>query len=474
MSTESPTLKLSELTNALDDFFQKRFSGRTFWVIGEVSGHKAYPNRSWHFFDLIEKEEGADRLKAKMQVVAWSPGFAAISRFERETGQRFTSGLEVMIKAEVSFHQQYGLKLTVIDMNAAFTMGQMERKRRETLEKLVKRYPDFIQKVGDTFHTQNQDLALPRIIKRIAVITSPGAAGYEDFMHSLEGNPYGYTFHVDLFFSRVQGLEAGITLSRRMYEISSNPDPYDLAVMIRGGGAQTDLFVFDDFGLNREVAKSEVPLWAGIGHQRDQTIVDLFCHTSHKTPTKVAEAILLHNRRSEEHVAGLREALMISGKEIIDQNKSELRQTSLSISALVPRILHRQQRSIAEFFNVIQRYGVKNISSRKTALNVLFASIKPTLRARILHENRQVFEKQSKLIQLQEHQLDREHMKLEQIQQIIRLSDPRKLLKKGYTLLSVDGKIVKDASELKAGDAIEIETHAEKIAAEVKKISPKN
>ncbi len=464
----SDPLKLSQLTAALEGFFEKRFAGRTFWVLAEVSSHKPYPNKRWHFFDLIEKDAASNKLVAKMQAVAWRQGFDAIQRFELASGQRLTNGIEVMVQAEVSFNAMYGLKLTVVDIDPAYTMGQMELKRRETLKKLVERYPQFVQKIGDRYQTFNHLRPLPMIIKRVALITSPGAAGYEDFMHSLEENQFGYTFQVDQYFSRVQGLEATKTLTRRVAEISASEKSYDIMVLVRGGGAQTDLFVFDEFDLNREIARAKVPLWAGIGHQRDNTIVDLFCHTSHKTPTRVAEAIVQHNRRAEEYLAGSTERLISGAKEVLADWREDLQWASRVLTTDVPARLHQNQLRLISISNQLQSLSVRRIDREFQLLVRHKEHMHSSAKLLLSEQKRRVGDLSALMAPTVLRKVERERERLMHKASLLKMLNPDNLLKRGYALLEKEGKLITNFNDIQTKDELTVRMHEGTLTVDVR------
>jgi exodeoxyribonuclease VII large subunit len=486
MADQQP-LRLSELTTALERFFSKNLGGRTFWVIGEVSSHQARPAKGWHFFDLIEKAEDSGNIIAKMNVVAWRPAFTTIQRFERETGQQLTNGLEVMIKCEVSFHAQYGMKLTMSDISTSFTLGKMAEHRRKTLEKLLKLHPEFIRQTDDGYSTQNQELDLPRILKKIAVVTSEGAAGFEDFVHTLTDNTYGYTFSLDYYFSGVQGGASAKTLARRVLEISEGD--YDLAVIIRGGGAQADLFVFDDFVLNRELAKAAVPFWIGIGHQRDNTIADLFGHQSHKTPTRVAEAILQHNRRSEEHIAWCYDRLKDRSRKQLQECSEALERSSSRLLQIVPGKLHEADRELRELAGVLRSKGGRYASDARVEVDRLAqrlvthsgrmhqkASLDLQSRQRdLVRSAKRVIDQEVKTLEERKVKvapgaariLKREHELLAQQVQLLRIGDPQRLLERGYALLELKGKVVANSKQIPDDAELTIRTAQERLSAKL-------
>lgn len=489
MSTEAP-LQLSELTAKLEHFFSGRFGGRMFWVIAEVSNHKYNSAKQWHFFDLIEKAKGADRLVAKMSAVAWRQAAPEIVRFELESGQKFTDGIEVLVQVELTFNGQYGLKLTLHNIDSSYTLGQMERRRREILARLVLRYPQFVEKRDDRYVTANQKHILPLTIRRIAVISSPSAAGYEDFMHTLNTNAYGYSFGVHMYFARVQGMEAADGITRRLCELSLQPNDYDLIVIIRGGGAQTDLFIFDDFALNRELARATIPVWTGIGHQRDSTIADLFSHTSHKTPTRVAEAIVQHNRKAEERVALLRERLHTSARQGVKKKKEALSRAALLLASKAPELLKHRQRRVFDLNGRMRalckatitshRRDIKQLrielggASNRILMNQRFA-LQTLRRALVVNSltrvknQRKAFDTQIQhLAPAVRRTLAKRHEQLAFNISLVRMANPELLLRKGYALVEFNGRIIANADDRKVGDTLTLRLHRHNLRVEIK------
>lgn len=488
MANEAP-LRLSELTAKLENFFAGRFGGKTFWVIAEVSNHKYNPAKQWHFFDLIEKAKGADRLVAKMSAVAWRPAAPEIVRFELESGQKFTDGIEVLVQVELAFNGQYGLKLTLHNIDSAYTLGQMERRRREILARLVLRYPQFIEKRDDRYVTANQKHLLPQVIRRVAVISSPSAAGYEDFMHTLSTNAFGYTFVVHNYFARVQGMEAADGITRRLCELSLQPQHYELIVMIRGGGAQTDLFIFDDFALNRELARAGIPVWTGIGHQRDSTIADLFSHTSHKTPTRVAEAIIQHNRKAEERVALLRERLHTSARQGVRKKKDALSRAALLLASKAPELLKYRQRKVFDLNGrmkaaakarfISHRRDIQQVRRELSAASKQIVSNQrhalETMKRTLSQRARQQARFRADALARTAHQLRPAARRLlakrnEQLAfstSLVRMANPELLLKKGYALIEVDGRIVASIEDRRVGDALTLRLYRHELVVQI-------
>ena len=199
-------IRLSQLSLLIQDTLQNKFAFQRFLVIAEVANHSYYTQKGFHYFDLVEKETGSGRsLLARIPAVAWSAGAQSIRAFEQATGQRFGNDIRVLVEVTVDFHPVYGLKLTLTAIDASFTLGAIELARQATIERLLTEGESWVWKLGDQLHSFNKDRRLPAAIRRIAVVSSANAAGFEDFIHSLENNVFGYKFSVSPYFTQVQG-----------------------------------------------------------------------------------------------------------------------------------------------------------------------------------------------------------------------------------------------------------------------------
>lgn len=435
----------------------------------EIANHKAYPNKGWHFFDLIEKEENGSNMKAKMEAVSWKRSSETIAKFESETGQQFSNGLEVLVYVQVTFHAQYGLKLTLHDIDPSFTLGQMELKRRETLKRLMTEFPQFVRLVGEEIVTFNQERPLQPVIKRIALITSSEAAGYEDFLHTLQDNALGYTFQIDCYFARVQGIDSWPTITNRVREIGSKHEKYDLAVIVRGGGAQTDLMLFDEFNLNLEIARCPVPIWTGIGHHRDSSISDLFCHNRLKTPTKVAESIVEHNRLSEEQVMRLREKLISQTKQILSEQKDFLHRTSRVLTTKVPAHLKERIVEQHQLHRKLSAASMRVLNDHKGNLRTLEHKVISSVQATLAVESSGLTELKKQLLPKASRYLKNQKGYLSHIVTMVKISSPEKLLKRGYAIVRKGGKVMAGSGSIVAGDEITVEQYEAILSVQVQK-----
>jgi exodeoxyribonuclease VII large subunit len=251
----------------------------SWWIRAEISELKA--NYSGHcYLELIEKNDLTDTIKAKVKATIWSSVFRMLQPyFETTTQTKLVAGIKVMIKVSADFHELYGFSLNVTDIEPSYTIGEMARQKLEIINRL---------KTEGVFE-MNRSLSIPEIPCRIAVISSKTAAGLGDFMDQLSGNQYGYKFYIQLFPAAMQGLEAEQSVIEALDKVNRYEEFFDVVVLIRGGGAQSDLSCFNSYWLNFNICQFTLPVLTGIGHEQDETIADLVAFKRLKTPTAVAE-----------------------------------------------------------------------------------------------------------------------------------------------------------------------------------------
>jgi exodeoxyribonuclease VII large subunit len=249
---------------------------QSYWITAEINELKTNP--AGHcYLELVDRDAGT--LKAKASAAIWASSYRLLKPFfETTTGQPLTAGMRILVKAAVQYHPLYGLNLSITDIDPAYTVGELEIQRRKTIARLQ----------ADGIFDMNRRLPFPRLPQRLAVISSEQAAGYRDFMQQLHQNEQGYAFYTQLFPSPVQGAGAVQGIIESLARINDRRGAFDAVVIIRGGGSSADLLCFDDYDLSSHVAQFPLPVLTGIGHDKDQSIVDLVAGRSFKTPTAVA------------------------------------------------------------------------------------------------------------------------------------------------------------------------------------------
>jgi exodeoxyribonuclease VII large subunit len=428
-------IKLSDLTQRIQKNLEDSFGSHAFWVIADVTNHTFKSSNNYHYFELVEKDAHSSRILAKIAGRAWGMGAMRVANFELLTGQQFSNNVHVLIQVVVQYSPAFGLQLNLIDIDASFTLGEFEKQRLATLELLTSRNPNFIQKLGDAFITTNKKQLLKPVLQTLAVLSSDTSAGYQDFRHTLENNSYHYRFNIDDYRTAVQGEANARHVLRTLVEIYESGKSYDAIVLIRGGGAQTDFLIFDNYELSRAVAKFPIPIITGIGHQKNQTICDMMAHTSLKTPTKVAEFIIARNRVFEERIINAQQRIIIKTQQIFHTQQYKLANFKSHFVRDVLGLLHHFQGDLSRLSGMVAAVPKMLILAKTRSLSQIERDLNQHLK--------KLFTAQVTKVLL--------------FQTMIRLSDPQNILKKGFALIKINNHIINNTHMLTAGDEITIQ-----------------
>lgn len=458
-------LRLSELTFEINRTISDRFAGRKFWVMADVTSHLYKPDKRNHFFELVEKDPVSGSLLAKLSAKAWGGGSQSIEHFQRTTGQRFTSNISVLICVEVQYHAEFGLQANLLQIDVTFTLGALEQQRRQTLERLVSLNPGVIWKIGEKYFTRNNQLHMPRVLQRIALIASKTSAGAEDLRHTLQLNRHGYQFFLDEYHAPVQGDEFAVEIVQQLVAIYKSGKTYDVVVITRGGGSQADLLIFDNYDLARAIARFPIPVITGIGHQRNESIVDWMAHTSTKTPTKAAEFILAHNRKFEEQ-------MLIHQHTIIIRAQQQFAREAEKLSGIYSKIITHSNRALASRKELMNRIN-QIVTGKSTA--ILFKSRKALVNSTssllsrpwtiIGNQDNNLKNISSNLKIFNAQYLKNQRGYLQHYQSLVQTMSPLNILNKGFAIVKTGEKIYTGNNNLKLGDKLEIVMSASRISA---------
>lgn len=294
-------MTLSELMSRVKLSLERDFRER-YWVKGEIG--QISVNGSGHcYLDLIDKDDKSGQVSTKVRAVIWSSAFRVIKPyFETSTGKSLERGISVLVKVEIQYSVLYGLSLIITDIDPSFTIGDQELRRQQTIKRL---------KDEGMFNINNQ-IPIPSLPKRVALISSESAAGYRDFITHVNNNDYGFTYNIDFFPSLMQGDTAPESIIGSMEKVASSIECYDLLFIVRGGGSVQDLSCFDDYNLSVNIAQFPIPVIVGVGHDHDFHIADMVCHTSVKTPTAAADFLIDLFAKEEQLVLFLSRRLSLS------------------------------------------------------------------------------------------------------------------------------------------------------------------
>ncbi len=393
------------------------------WMQAEMSDVRVNASSGHCYLEFIEKHPVSGQLVAKARGTIWANTFRRLkATFEAETLQAFTSGLKVLVKVTVEFHELYGFNLTVQDINPAYTLGDMVRRRMEIIRRL--------QEEG--VFGLNKELPFPELPRRLAVITSPTAAGYEDFLNQLTYNKAGYPFYVKLFPALMQGERTEVSIIAALDRIYPHQELFDAVVIIRGGGATSDLNCFDSYLLAANCAQFPLPVLTGIGHERDDTVVDMVAHTRLKTPTAVAEFLIAHSEQAAQALQALQQQITYLATDILARHNTFLQLTGNRLPALALSRIERSRTALQTLAGKLPLAARDVLARRATVLDGL----------------------QHRLATATATRLEEQKRFLDMTGQFVRLSSPDTILKRGYSLALQEGKIVKYASQLQPGQPL--------------------
>ncbi|MBQ8866460.1 MAG: exodeoxyribonuclease VII large subunit [Bacteroidaceae bacterium] len=386
------------------------------WVQAELSDVRV--NAAGHcYVEFVQKDTRNHSLIAKSRGTIWGNVFRLLRPyFERETGQPFSAGIKVLVQVRVEFHELYGYSLTVTDIDPSYTVGDMVRRRREILRQLEE----------EGVLSLNKELPLAILPQRIAVISSPTAAGYGDFCNQLSSNPYGLQFYPTLIPAIMQGDRVEASVLDALDHIHASLDEWDAVVIIRGGGAVSDLSGFDTYLLAAACAQFPLPVITGIGHERDDTVLDMVAHTRVKTPTAAAEFLI-----SRAHETALR-----------------LEALAESVQAWTADLLAKQRRRLADMVLRLPQMATFRIAHERERQTRLWGRLTSVT---------------ALMLQAKRHQL-------QLLAQRTDACDVGRILSKGFSLTTVNGRAVTDASALHEGDVMHTRVAKGTIVSEVKEI----
>ncbi|MBN2683533.1 MAG: exodeoxyribonuclease VII large subunit [Bacteroidales bacterium] len=439
---ERKAVSLFELTEKIRLVIEKELI-TTYWVVGEISELRV--NSNGHcYLELIEKEN--DKIIARIRATIWSYSFRMIKPFfETSTGQALSEGIKVMVNVSVEYHELFGLSLNIKDIDPTYTLGEMARRRQEIIRQLEE----------DGIIDMNKSLNFPILPRKIAIISSETAAGFEDFVNQLENNSYGYKFYYKLFKASMQGEKTSDSIISALDKIYKCNDFFDLVVIIRGGGSKAELSSFDNYWLAFNIAQFPLPVLTGIGHERDQSIADIVAFESLKTPTAVAEYIIekmeqaeneidiLHNE-FKDVIANLLEEkydyLNNLSTQFVPFVKKKLSQNYVSLNFKVNKLKFASQTVIESNFGNLDFFRQRAVSSAKNCLEKKNSSLNNSgngFRASLVGFFRQ------------------QKSELDKATYFADLSNPIKILEKGYSITLRNGKPLRSKAEVEVGDLLQ-------------------
>lgn len=430
-TSKSPnTITLQEFNNRIKRLLADP-SVMNCWVVAETTDVRINQHC---YLQLLEKNPKTGATVAKIKAIIWGSQFRFLNaRFKQVTGRDIGNDMKIMVCLSVNYSPQYGLTVVINDINPEFTLGDMERQRQEILNRLTQ----------EGIIGQNKTVPVPPVLQRIAIVSAAGAAGYGDFMKQLTDNKYGVCFYPCLFQATMQGVKTVPTVLAALDKVEQNQHLFDCVVIIRGGGGTEELNSFDNYDLARRVATFPLPVIVGIGHERDITVLDYVAGIRVKTPTAAAEHIILQAANALAHIGDLSNQVVSIARDYIARAKEQLSYYAGNLPIMAQRIIDTNTLRLQNF--------IQNIPLH--------------VQRRIEGENAQLARQKDAIKNAAAQVKMKETMRLEALGDKIELLSPRKVMARGYTLTTCEGKIMTDAAQLEAGKQVTIHFRDGKVVA---------
>lgn len=457
MSEEVKTYTLSELQHEIKESISEQFPFAV-WIVAEINTLTRH--KSGHcYMELVQKSKTSNSIIAQARATVWANKFSFISAyFESETDSELAAGMNVMLQVTITYHEVYGLSLNVIGINPTYTIGDMERAKKEIIARLI----------NEGVFDMNKTQSFPAVVQNIAVISSSTAAGYGDFVNHLETNTYGYHINITLFEAAMQGEQTETSVLDALNQIGEEYENYDAVAIIRGGGSKNDLSWFDNYNIAYMVTQFPLPVISGIGHERDESIVDMVAHTRMKTPTAVANFIIDYNAQFEEQVDSTSSEIFDIAKDFLMSSEMYLNNMTMSIMkirTLLSKHTERCDRIMSEI-----RTGLNvRMKEEEMKLNMIGNKLE-TSPKRLISEHESHLNGIKELIsRTTKHRIEKANEKLGFLEHRLTLNDPRTILKRGYSITRINGKVVTNDLETNDGDIMETLLYDGKVTSVVKK-----
>lgn len=414
-------LTLYELNSLVKETIEVTFT-QQFWVEAELAD--ATERRGHLYLDLVQKDEHSATPIARASARCWASVWASVRpRFERTTRQRLTAGMKVLLRVYPQFHQAYGFSWIVTDIDPTYTLGDMQRQRQEIIDRLKR----------DGVFDMQRELTLPMFCQRIAVISSATAAGFGDFCNHLQHNDYGFHFAVELFPAIMQGEQVEPTVISALDSINSRIDDFDCVVIIRGGGATVDMSGFNTLLLAENVANFPLPIITGIGHDRDESIIDMISFMQVKTPTAAAAFLIERLLNVSERITAATSSITRCVQEKLEYERIRLTALSTRIPILFSLTKTRQLSIIDSLTQRMTAAVQQDIRQRQHQLQIAAQRLAPAT----------------------QRTMQQEQHRLQMLTQRTAALDPAAILRRGFSMTLCNGRFVTDASQMKNGDIME-------------------
>lgn len=445
MPAEAPSgsspLTLLAFTQAISHHVNSNPSLRQQWVVAELADFRMHGQ---HAYGQLLEKDAAGRTVARIQATIWGRDLMVIrEKFEKATGRHMATGMKLLLRLTATHNPLYGLSANISDVDPSYTLGDMERLRREILERLHK----------EGVLEANRRLSLSPTPQRIAVISAEGAAGYGDFINQLSAS--GFAIYPRLFSASMQGERTVPTVMAALDSVERSLTHWDCVVIIRGGGATSDLNAFDNYDLARRVALFPLPVIVGIGHERDNTVLDYIAHTRCKTPTAVAAFIADRLQRAEDYAVELTRQIIDHTRTSISSEKQRLAHLAAMLPALAPGRIVTERHRLERLSALLSHAAQTGVARANTRLADLASHIARNSSSLIASQRTRLDAIPSLLSRSASQRTLREKERIEAIGRLIDVLSPAATLSRGYSITRINGKALRSSAGIPSGSVVE-------------------
>lgn len=433
---------LLEVTKSIEKTLAVRYTS-SFWVKGEMNKLNFYSHSGHCYPDLVEKREG--KVIAQLRAVLWKDDFLRINKMFIETlKEPLKDGIKILFLARISFTSLYGLTLVISDIDPSYTLGDLEQEKQQSIQRLQ----------AEGLFYNNQRLAFPLLPQRIAIISVETSKGYADFLGIVENNSWNYKFFLFLFPALLQGDKAASRISQQLQQIRKVKHHFDVVAIIRGGGGDVGLSCYNDYNLAKEIAEFPIPVITGIGHATNQTVSEMVAYSNAITPSKLADYLLQKFHDFSIPVSEAQKRLVDKPNRLISEEKSRLYSEVKLFRSVTENILSANAKEIGHFKLSLQEKSRFHLKSEKDLLRSFGAIIRKDSISRIDQYKFDVFRNKERLISLMASKFKESRLEVENLERNVDSLDPKNVLKRGYSITLLNGKSLKDLSEVKVGDSL--------------------
>ena len=452
---------LGELTGSIRKVIAKTYTS-AYWVKTEIAKLNFYPYSGHCYPDLVEKQH--NKVVAQIRATIWSGTYDNITKkFKQVTGESLSEGMMVLFLVRVVYHEQHGLSLNILDVEPSFTLGEMAREKQHAVQRLKK----------EGLFDKNKQIAFPLLPKNIAVVSVETSKGYHDFVNILQNNRYGYYFEQTLFPALLQGDGAVKSIVQQLKVIAQKAEQYDAVVIIRGGGGDVGLSAYNNYTLAKAVASFPLPVITGIGHSTNETVTEMVAFANKITPTDVAYFFIGKFEQFHALVYNLEERLEKGSRQFLTKRTEVLDGFTANFNQQVRFLVEQNKGRLQLYQSAIAGQAKRYLAIEKNNLLELITHLQYKPSGVVLHEKEKIARLHEMLLLLSKQKLKNHTLMLTHLETKLKLLKPANVLKRGYSITRFNGKALKDAAEVKAGDTLVTVLSGGKIESTITKINKK-